>query len=248
MKVRLLLVAALALMASPLAAQQPPQLRSLREKASYSFGMSMGDALRKQGVDIDLNLLVQGLKDATAGKTALTEEQAFEAMQAFEKEMVAQQAQKSQKFLAANKTRPGVQTTKSGLQYKVLKAGKGGRPKPNDIVRVNYRATFINGEEFERNGEKPFSTPVNQVIPGWREALQMMEVGSKWQLFIPPELAYGEQGSPPAIAPNTALVFDIELVAIAPPAAPGPPGAARGATLPPQARQPQTTTKRPTTK
>lgn len=221
MKVRSFLVVALVFAASPVAAQQQPAgkapFRTLREQASYSFGMSMGDALRKQGVDIDIALLVQGLKDATAGKALLTEEQAFKAMQAFEQAMIAEQAKKSQQFMAANKGRPGVQTTKSGLQFKVLKSGKGPRPKAKDVVRVNYRASFVNGEEFESNGDKPFTTPVDQVIPGWQEALQLMGVGSRWQLFIPPELAYGEQGSPPAIGPNTALVFDIELVEIAQP-------------------------------
>jgi FKBP-type peptidyl-prolyl cis-trans isomerase FklB len=239
MKLRLILIVVLAVVASPLAAQQgAAPLKTLREKASYSFGMSMGDALKKQGVDIDIVLLVQGLKDATAGKTLLTEEQAFEAMQAFEKEMIAQQAEQSQQFLAANKRRPGVKATQNGLQYKILKFGKGPRPKATDVVRVNYRASFINGEEFETNGEKPFTTPVNQVIPGWQEALQLMELGSKWQLFIPPELAYGEQGSPPAIGPNATLVFELELLEIAPGAA-GAGGAKR--TLPEAVRRPPTT-------
>jgi FKBP-type peptidyl-prolyl cis-trans isomerase FklB len=241
MKLRLILVVALALAAAPLAAQQAqrqaPALSTLREKASYSFGMSMGGTLKKQGIDIDIPLLVQGIRDATAGKTLLTEDQAFEAMQAFEKEMISKQAEQSLQFMATNKRRPGVQTTQNGLQYKVLKPGKGLRPKANDVVRVNYKASFINGEEFENNGEKPFTTPVNQVIPGWQEALQLMEVGSKWQLFIPPDLAYGEQGSAPAIGPNTALVFELELLEIVKPAA----GAAKKGPAPEAVRRPQTT-------
>jgi FKBP-type peptidyl-prolyl cis-trans isomerase FklB len=235
MNVRLILVVAVALVASPLWAQErggpAGELKTLREKASYSFGMSMGATLKKQGIDIDVALLVQGIRDATAGKTLLTEDQALEAMQAFEKEMVAKQAEESKRFLAENKRRPGIKTTTSGLQYKVLKPGQGPRPKASDVVRVNYSASFINGAEFESNGETPFTTPVNQVIPGWQEALQLMEVGSKWQVFIPPDLAYGVQGSPPAIGPNTALVFELELLEIAKPAA----GATRK-TVPPKVR------------
>jgi FKBP-type peptidyl-prolyl cis-trans isomerase len=220
MNVRLTLAVVVALAAAQVAVAQERagrkvELKSLRDKASYSFGMAMGGTLKKQGVDIDIDLLMQGIKDsATGGKMLLTEEQAFEAMQTFEKDVIAKQAEDSKRFLADNKKRPGVKTTASGLQYKVLKAGKGAKPKADDVVSVTYRASFINGSEFETNGEKPFSTPVNQVIPGWVEALQLMEVGSKWQLFIPPDLAYGEQGSPPTIGPNTTLIFELELVQI----------------------------------
>lgn len=227
---RLILALAMALFALPAVAQQP-QLKSLRDQASYSFGMTMGNTLKKQGVDIDVNLLMQGIKDATAGRTLLTEEQAMQAMQEFEKAMIAQQATKSKQFMAENARRPGIQATKNGLQYKVLRDGKGPRPKADDIVRVNYKASFINGTEFESNGEQPFTTPVNQVIPGWQQALQMMPVGAKWLVFIPPELAYGAEGSPPAIGPNTALVFELELLEITKPA--------EGATRQPPARQQQ---------
>ncbi|MEX0678383.1 MAG: FKBP-type peptidyl-prolyl cis-trans isomerase [Pirellulales bacterium] len=244
MNVRLILVVAAALAACPLFAQEKiPQandMKTLRDKASYSFGMTMGTTLKKQGVEIDIALLVQGIRDATAGKTRLTEEQAMEAMQAFEKAMIAKQAEDSKRFLADNKLRPEVKTTESGLQYRVLQTGQGTRPKANDAVRVNYRASFINGEEFENNGKTPFTAPVNEVIPGWREALQLMPIGSKWQLFIPPDLAYGEHGAPPAIGPNTTLVFELELLGIAKPAtaAPGktPPVGANRQTAPPPKR------------
>jgi FKBP-type peptidyl-prolyl cis-trans isomerase len=221
MNARLMIAVAVACAASPLLAQQTRapvgELKTLREKASYSFGMTMGATLKKQGVEIDVPLLVQGIRDATAGKTLLTEEQAVQAMQEFEKAMIAKQAEESKRFLTDNKQRPGVKTTPSGLQYKVLKAGKGPRPKASDVVDVNYKASFTNGEEFESNGDKPFTTPVNRVIPGWQEALTMMPVGSVLQLFIPPELAYGEQGAPPAIGPNATLVFELELLGIAKP-------------------------------
>lgn len=246
MKVRLIVVVAVALLASPLVAQDRPaaaprkgELRTLREKASYSFGMAMGGTLKKQGADIDIVLLIQGIKDATSGgKLMLSEEEAYEAMQSFEKEVIARQAEESKRYLADNKKRPGVKSTASGLQYKIIKAGKGARPKADDVVSVNYRASFTNGSEFETNGEKPFTTPVDQVIPGWQEALQLMEVGSKWQLVIPPDLAYGEQGSPPAIAPNTTLIFELELLGINKPAAGagGASGAARK-TAPPVERR-----------
>ncbi len=241
MKVRwMFAIVGMALMVSSAQAQQQQAggLRDLRQKASYSFGMSMGESFKQQGVDIDINLLMQGLRDATAGKTLLTPEQAMEAMQQFEGEMVAKQSAETKKFLADNQRRPGVQTTKNGLQYRVIREGRGPRPKATDVVRVNYTASYINGKQFENNGEKPFSTPVNGVIAGWQEALQLMPVGSKWQIVVPPELGYGDQGSPPAIPPSTALVFELELVEIAKPEATpaGPAAGAQRGTTPAKAR------------
>jgi len=218
MNVRTYVVIAVALLASQVNAQEKGgkrgELKSVRDKASYSIGMMFGTNFKKQGVDVDIELLIQGLRDASAGKTQLTEEQAGEAVQAFEKDIVAKQSQESKDFLTNNKKKPGVKTTPSGLQYKVIKAGKGPKPKGTDAVTVTYRGTFINGNEFDSSGGKPFTIPVGQVIEGWKEALQLMDVGSKWQLFIPSELAYGEQGQPP-IGPNTTLVFELELLQIA---------------------------------
>ena len=223
MNVRLIFVVAVAVLATQVNAQEKGgrrgELKSLREKASYSFGMTMGSSLKKQGVDIDLELLVQGLREATGnGKLMLSEQEAVEAMEAFEKEVTAKRAQDARKFLVENKKRPGVKTTDSGLQYKILKAGKGVRPKGSDVVTVHYRASFVNGAEFESSGDTPFTTPVGGVIEGWKEALQLMDVGAKWQLFIPPDLGYGAEGSPPTIGPNTTLVFELELLGIVKPA------------------------------
>ncbi|MGD9724145.1 MAG: FKBP-type peptidyl-prolyl cis-trans isomerase [Pirellulales bacterium] len=190
-------------------------LGTVKAKASYSFGMMIGSNLKKQGVDVDVNLFVQGLRDASAGgKLMLTEEQAGEAIAAFEKEVSAKKANESKQFLAQNKSRPGVTTTPTGLQYKVLKAGTGAKPAKNDAVTVIYRGMFINGDEFDTSAGKPFTIGVGDVIPGWQEALQLMPVGSKWMLFVPSELAYGELGQPP-IGPNATLVFELELVDIA---------------------------------
>jgi FKBP-type peptidyl-prolyl cis-trans isomerase len=224
MNPRLILVVAVALVSSQVNAQEKAgkrgELKSVRDRASYSFGMMIGGNLKKQQVDVDYDLLMQGFRDATSsGKTVLTEQQAGEAIQAFEKDVAAKQAEESKNFLVQNKRKPGVKSTASGLQYKVLKPGKGAKPKATDVVSVNYHASFINGTEFESNGPKPFSTQVDMVIPGWQEALQLMDVGSKWQLFVPPELGYGEEGSPPAIGPGTTLVFELELLGIEKPGA-----------------------------
>ncbi len=227
------LALALALIAAPAFAQQQRSAKSapapaaggaagsIQQKASYSFGMMIGSNLKKQGVDVDINLFIQGLRDSTSGgKLLLTEQEAGEAIAAFEKEMHAKKAAEGKQFLARNKERQGVQSTATGLQYQIVKPGNGAKPTKNDAVTVIYKGMFINGEEFDSSSGKPFTIGVADVIPGWQEALQLMPAGSKWRLFIPSELAYGEVGQPP-IGPNATLVFDLELVEIAkaPPAA-----------------------------
>jgi FKBP-type peptidyl-prolyl cis-trans isomerase FklB len=202
---------------------QKTALKNQKEKVSYIIGLGIGKNLKQQSVDVDPDALAKGFRDGLGGaKPVLTEQEINETMIAFKKELAAKQKEQGEKnkkegeaFLAENKKKPDVKTLPSGLQYKVLRAGKGKKPKQTDTVTVQYRGTLINGTEFEntnRNGQ-PASFVVNGVIPGWTEALQMMEVGSKWQLFIPPQLAYGENGMR-HIEPNSTLIFEIELVAI----------------------------------
>jgi FKBP-type peptidyl-prolyl cis-trans isomerase FklB len=204
-------------------------LTTSKQKASYAIGMNWGTGLHRQGIDVDSAALVQGMKDALAGgKTLLTEDEARAALMQLQKEMqekqqakAAQEGEADKKegdaFLAANKTKEGVVTLPSGLQYKILKEGNGPKPTASDSVVCNYKGTLINGTEFDssyKRGE-PATFPVTGVIKGWTEALQLMPVGSKWQLFIPPDLAYGARGTPGGpIGPNSTLIFEVELVSI----------------------------------
>jgi FKBP-type peptidyl-prolyl cis-trans isomerase FklB len=188
------------------------------------MGMEMGNYVKRQLIDIDLDILARGVKDAFSGsQPLLTQQEIHEAKAAFQKEMAAKQKQIGEKnkkdgevFLAINKEKEGVKTLPSGLQYKVIRAGSGKKPKLIDTVKVHYRATLINGIEFDSSYDRrqPASFQVNGVIPGWTEALQLMEEGAKWQLFIPSNLAYGEQGKEGLIGPNMTLIFEVELLSI----------------------------------
>src|ERR1700731_40499 len=206
----------------------PPALTTQKDKFSYALGMNLGTSLRKQSVPVDPNILARGLKDSLAGgKTALTEDQAQATLMEVQTEMrkkqqeqmrVAGEASKKEgaASLAANKSKDGVITLPSGLQYKILTQGTGPNPTPSDSVVCNYRGTLLNGTEFDssyKRGE-PATFPVSGVIKGWTEALQLMPVGSKWQLFIPSELAYGERGAGGQIGPNATLIFEVELLSI----------------------------------
>jgi FKBP-type peptidyl-prolyl cis-trans isomerase len=205
----------------------PSNPKALLDKASYAIGNNIGGGLRKQGVELNLDLFVQGLKEGLAGSEAkLTEDEMRTVLEQFQKQVVDAQTQRNKEagdtFLAANKKKQGVKVTPSGLQYKIIKAGTGPKPKATDIIKAHYRGTLTDGTEFDNSAKygqpgedaKPAVFAVNQVIPGWVEALQMMPVGSKWQLVVPPDLAYDAQGFGPDIGPNATLVFDIELVGI----------------------------------
>jgi FKBP-type peptidyl-prolyl cis-trans isomerase FklB len=205
-----------------------PALTTQKDKFSYALGMNLGTSLHKQSVPVDPNLLARGLKDALAGgKTLLTEDQARATLMEVQTEMRKKQQEEMQRagdaskkegeaFLAANKSKEGVVTLPSGLQYKILTQGTGPKPTASDSVVCNYRGTLLNGTEFDSSYKRgqPATFPVNGVIKGWTEALQLMPVGSKWQLFVPSDLAYGERSPGPEIGPNSTLIFEVELLSI----------------------------------
>ncbi len=206
----------------------PLVLTTQKDKFSYALGMNLGASFKKQSVPVDPNILARGIKDALAGgKTALTEEQARATLMEVQTEVRKKQQEEMQAageaskkegtaFLDANKSKNGVVTLPSGLQYKILTQGTGPKPTASDSVVCNYRGTLINGTEFDssyKRGE-PATFPVNGVIKGWTEALQLMPVGSKWQLFVPSDLAYGERSPAPEIGPNSTLIFEVELLSI----------------------------------
>lgn len=219
--------AAAALVAGSALAAEP--LTTERDKLSYAVGADMGGTMRRSrmAAEIDVGKLLDGFRDAFAGgELALPEEQLRDILKNFgsalqaktaaqAKEAAAKNLAAGEKFLAENAAKPGVKKTKSGLQYKVLKEGKGEKPKAADTVITQYKGTLVDGTEFDSSFKRgqPAAFPVKGVIPGWSEALQLMPVGSKWQLVVPAALAYGENGPPP-IGPNQTLVFEVELIAI----------------------------------
>jgi FKBP-type peptidyl-prolyl cis-trans isomerase len=215
---------------------------------SYSVGVSMGEQLRASGVPpelINAQQLAQGVHDAISGKASMTDKDR-ENLRGLVDSVGESNHRAAAKFLAENGKKSDVVTTASGLQYKVLAAGSGASPKPNDEVTVNYRGTLINGTEFDSSYKRgqPANFQVNRVIPGWTEALGLMKPGAKYQLFIPPQLAYDLRSAPP-IPPGSALIFEVELVSVkaAPPAAqaatPAQPGAPAQSATPPPAQPPK---------
>ncbi len=209
-------------------AQEQPTLQTEKDKVSYSIGVDIGNTLKRQSIDVNLDLVTRGLKDAmTGGKMLMTEEQIVETVTNFRKEMMAKQQEQAKRlgeknkkegeaFLEENKKKEGVQTLPSGLQYKVIKPGTGKKPKSTDTVTTHYRGTLIDGTEFDSSYKRgaPVTFPVDGVIPGWTEALQLMQEGAKWQLFLPPNLAYGERGAGHDIGPNATLIFEVELISV----------------------------------
>lgn len=203
-------------------------LKDGKEKISYSLGYQIGGDFKRQGIELDTDLVVKGIRDATVGteprispqemrKTMVDLKQKVEADQRKQwKEKAAKSRAEGEAFLAANGKKKGVVTLPSGLQYKVLTAGKGKSPNPTDNVTVHYRGTFVDGTEFADSHTRsaPVTLQVDHVIPGWKEALQRMKEGSKWRLFVPSKLAYGEQGAGAEIPPDTTLIFEVELISV----------------------------------
>ena len=203
------------------------ELKTEKDKLSYALGADMGTNMKKFEIDVNADLYMKGMKDTISGSNVLlTEQEIKEVIMSLQKNLQAKQQEKAkaqgeknkkdgETFLAENKKKEGVKTLPSGLEYKVITAGKGKSPKDTDTVTVHYKGTLMDGTEFDssyKRGE-PASFPVNGVIKGWTEALQLMKEGSKWQLFIPANLAYGESGRP-GIPPNAVLIFDVELIKI----------------------------------
>ncbi|HKH45943.1 MAG TPA: FKBP-type peptidyl-prolyl cis-trans isomerase [Thermoanaerobaculia bacterium] len=240
----------------PAPAQAAPgdKPQSLEDKASYIIGFNLGSNLKQQEIPVSADLIVKGLRDGLGGaKGLLTDEEIQASMTEFQQQMMAKQQakmqaagaknkQEAEAFLASNKGKQGVVTTASGLQYQILKEGTGPNPKPTDQVTVHYKGTLLDGTVFDSSYDRnePATFTVGQVIPGWVEALQLMKIGSKAKLFIPPALAYGESGAGQGIGPNALLIFEVELLKAEPappegdqPGAPG--GAAEG-----EQGQPQT--------
>jgi FKBP-type peptidyl-prolyl cis-trans isomerase len=199
-----------------------------KDKQSYAIGMNVGMSLKQQPIELDPSIVAEGLRDTlSGGKPALTDDEVKAVLTELQGEMRAKQEAMMQQmgsvnkkegdaFLAANKGKEGVVALPSGLQYKILTKGSGPKPAASDTVVCNYRGTLVNGKEFDSSYKRgqPATFPVSGVIKGWTEALQLMPVGSKWQLFVPADLAYGERGAGPDIGPGATLIFDVELISI----------------------------------
>jgi FKBP-type peptidyl-prolyl cis-trans isomerase len=210
------------------AAAPATAFKTQKEKLSYAIGMEMGKGVKAQGIEVDPSILVQGLRDALSDvKPQMSEEELKQVITALQQEMRQKQMQiqeaaalenktKGDAFLAENSKKDGVTALPDGLQYKILTAGQGKKPAETDTVMCNYKGTFLDGTEFDSSARagKPVPFEVKNVIPGFKEVLQLMPVGSKWQVFIPSSLAYGERGAGNAIGPNATLIFEIELVGI----------------------------------
>lgn len=208
----------------------PTSLKTPVERTSYALGLDVGSSLRRLPVALNLDAFVQGFRDINEDRQPQLSREEFAAVMGEFKQHLQEQGQKvqgeaggknqaaSDDFLAGNKVRPGVMTTDSGLQYEIVAKGVGTSPSTTDVVTVHYTGTLIDGTVFDSSVERgePVKFPVDGVIPGWTEALQLMKVGAKYRLFIPPALAYGERGAGQDIGPNQALVFDVELLSIEP--------------------------------
>jgi FKBP-type peptidyl-prolyl cis-trans isomerase len=227
MKLKWMIILGVGLLAADASAQEPMALKTEKDRVSYGIGVGTARNFKRQGMDVDLEMVVKGLRDELLGaKLLLSEEDLSAAMTAFQTEMKQKQEQAAKKaaednkkageaFLAKNKAKEGVVTLSSGLQYKILKAGNGKKPAETDTVECQFRAALLDGTEFDGSnpGSKSVTFAVKGAIPGWKEALKLMPVGSRWQLFVPPQLAYGEKGAG-GIGPNATLIFELELISI----------------------------------
>jgi FKBP-type peptidyl-prolyl cis-trans isomerase FklB len=218
----------------------PDAFKDEREKVSYSVGLSFGNMIKRGNLDVDVDVVASVIRDVMAGhELKINEQQARQAIVAYQQEAQRKLAEKNKKageaFLAENRTKPGVKSqevtlpdgTKAEMQYKVLTQGSGATPRSNDIVSVNYRGTLIGGKEFDNSAKRgqPLKRPANSLVRGWTEALQMMKVGDKWELYLPSALAYGDRPYGPDIEPGSTLIFEMELVGVEAPPSPGAPGA-----------------------
>jgi FKBP-type peptidyl-prolyl cis-trans isomerase FklB len=224
MSMKLLIASLACIFATTAIGAEPSALSTEKQKFSYTIGFQIAQNIKNRGLDVDAKALAQAIEDVLGGKQpqlSMADMQA--AMAAFQRKQLearaaiaAKNQQAGDAYLADNKKKDGVVTLPSGLQYKVMQKGSGKKPTAKDTVVVNYRGTLLSGEEFDSSYTRgqPATLEVGGVIPGWQEALQLMPVGSKWQVVIPPDLAYGPRGAGDSIGPNETLIFEIELVEI----------------------------------
>jgi FKBP-type peptidyl-prolyl cis-trans isomerase FklB len=226
MKLKIALLLAASAMAWQVMAAEPKAPTTPGEKVGYALGLELAGKLKKERIDFNVEMAIQGLRDAMASTPQMSDEEVRFVMSGFQAEVRRRIAtnkhlaslegrEKSEAFMAANKSQDGVVTLPSGVQYKVLKAGDGAKPRADDVVQVNYKGSLIDGSVFDQSIDgKPARLKVAALIVGWRELMQLMPVGAKWQVWIPPKLAYGERGAGEKIGPNAVLAFDIELLTI----------------------------------
>ncbi|NQW29047.1 MAG: FKBP-type peptidyl-prolyl cis-trans isomerase [Ignavibacteria bacterium] len=218
-------VVAIACNAQPKVGEMKPMNK--KDSTSYAVGVQIATSFKNQEMDMNIEMVAAGMRDHLGGSSLFNEEQVKACLQSMQEESMAKATEvrtekgaeaieKSEKFLAENKSKPGVMTTPSGLQYKVVKEGTGKKPGKDNTVKVHYKGTLTSGDTFDSSYDRgqPAEFGVGQVIPGWIEGLQLMSVGSKYMFFIPPALAYGEQGAGGQIGPNEALIFEVELLDI----------------------------------
>lgn len=227
MKLKWIFLCSVVVASSQARSEEATDFKTDKDRLSYGIGVSVAKNFKKQGTDVDLDIFIKGLKSALAGeKLLMSEKELHKVMNKYQGEVrqsamltkrlaLEDNKKKGEAFLAENKAKDGVIALPSGVQYKILKAGNGKNPIDSDVVQVYYRNTLLDGTEFDATEPgKPVDLKVSSLIAGWKEALKLMPAGSKWQIFIPSQLAYGERGVGSDIGPNEMLVFDVELLAV----------------------------------